>query len=34
VGILSLNDVEHCVRLLIEVAQKLDRATVDGLTRI
>ncbi len=34
VGILSLEDVENCVRLLTEVVQVLDQKTVEGLTRI
>lgn len=34
VGILSLDDVEHCIELVIAVVCQLDRATVDGLTSL
>ena len=34
VGMLSLSDIDHCVQLLIEVCRKLDRAAVEGLTRL
>jgi putative aminopeptidase FrvX len=34
VGILSLDDVERCVSLVLEVTKKLDSRTVEGLTRI
>lgn len=33
-GILSLDDVEHCVQLIVAVVRRLDRATVEGLTKI
>lgn len=33
-GILSLDDVEQCTRLIVEVVRRLDRAAVEGLTRI
>lgn len=34
VGMLSLKDIDHCVELLMEVCKKLDRAAVEGLTRL
>ncbi len=34
VGILSLEDVENCIKLVMEVAQRLDAKTVEGLTAI
>lgn len=34
VGILSLADVDHCVRLLTEVVLALDQKTVEGFTRL
>jgi len=34
VGMLSLGDIDNCVALLVEVSKKLDRPTVDGLTRV
>ena len=33
-GILNLRDVESCVALLVGLVRKLDRGTVEGLTRI
>jgi len=32
VGILSLEDVENCIKLIIEVVKTLDQKTVDGFT--
>ena len=34
VGLLSMNDAENCIRLLVEVVKRLDKKTVDGLTAI
>ncbi|MGQ9628941.1 MAG: M42 family metallopeptidase [bacterium] len=34
VGILSLEDVENCIKLLIEVVKKLDKKTVDSFTAV
>jgi endoglucanase len=34
VAILSLDDVESCVRLVLEAVKKLDRATVDSFTAL
>ena len=34
VAILSLDDVERCIELVLAVVQRLDRATVDGFTAI
>ncbi|MBN1350087.1 M42 family metallopeptidase [candidate division KSB1 bacterium] len=34
VGILSLEDVENCIRLLVEVVQLLDQETVDNFTKV
>lgn len=34
VGMLSLEDVERCVELVVEVTRRLDARTVEGLTRV
>ncbi len=34
VGLLSLDDVEHCINLLTDVLVKLDREMVEGLTSL
>ncbi|HJX04801.1 MAG TPA: M42 family metallopeptidase [Thermoplasmata archaeon] len=34
VGLLSMNDAENCVKLVVEVIKRLDKKTVDGLTAI
>jgi len=34
VGMLSLDDVEHCIQLVIEVIKRLDLNTVNGFTEI
>lgn len=34
VAILSLDDVEHCIELVMALVRKLDRATVDSFTEI
>lgn len=34
VGLLSMNDAENCVKLVVEVVKRLDKKTVDGLTAI
>jgi len=34
VGLLSMNDAENCVKLVVEIIKKLDKKTVDGLTAI
>ena len=34
VGILSLEDVENCIKLVMEVAKRLDAKTVEGLTAV
>jgi endoglucanase len=33
-GILSLEDVDHAIRLLIEVVRRLDVKTVESLTAV
>jgi len=32
VGVFSMNDLDNCVKLLIEVVKRLDKKTVDGFT--
>ena len=34
VGLLSLDDVEHCIELVMAVVQQLDRATVESFTAV
>jgi len=34
VGILSMSDAENCVNLIVELTKKLDKKTVEGLTRV
>jgi endoglucanase len=34
VGLLSMQDAENCIRLVIELVKKLDKKTVAGLTEI
>jgi len=34
VGVFSMNDLENCVRLIIELLKRLDKRTVDGFTKL
>ena len=33
VGVFSINDLENCVRLVVELIKRLDKKTVDGFTK-
>lgn len=34
VGVLSMSDVENCMKLIVELVKRLDRKTVDGFTKL
>jgi endoglucanase len=34
VGLVSLEDIENCIRLVTEVVKRLDRATVESFTAL